>query len=106
MPAPYATLNASDTRNLYNMFKFVNDGATGGLFMPVMLFVVWIIAFIGAISEGRQASRAWIFASFISSILAILLSLMGFLNSQYMYFTFIMVAAGLVWLKLDSAPGI
>ena len=101
----YATLSGNGTSNLYELFKFVNDGVSG-TFMPVMLGVIWIIAMIGAISEGRQASRAFIFASFISSILAIVLSLVGMLNTQYMYFSFLMVGAGLIWYKLDNAPGI
>lgn len=73
--------------------------------MPIMLLVIWTVAFVGAISEGRQASRAWIFSSFICAMLAIMLSLIGMLSSQYMYFTFLMVAAGIVWYKLDNAPG-
>jgi len=101
----YPTLSGNGTSNLYELFKFVNDGVSG-TFMPVMLGVIWIIAMIGAISEGRQASRAFIFASFISSILAIILSLIGMLNTQYMYFSFLMVGAGLIWYKLDNAPGI
>jgi hypothetical protein len=74
--------------------------------MPIMLLSIWIVTFVGTISEGRQASRGFIFASFVSSILAIILSLIGFLNTQYMYFTFIMVGIGLIWYKLDNAPGI
>jgi len=106
MPAPYSVLNVTDTQNLYTLFKFANGSATNGTFMPIMLLVIWFIALIGSISEGRQASRAFIFASFVASILAIILSLIGMLSPQYMYFTFLMVAAGLVWYKLDNAPGI
>lgn len=105
MPVPYPELGTGDTDNLYNLFKFLNIGV-GGSFMAAMLGVVWIVAFLGAMSEGRQASRAFIFASFLASILSILLSLIGLLNSQFMYFTFLMVGAGLVWYKLDNAPGI
>lgn len=108
MPAPYNTpnINGTDTDNLYNLFKFVNNDTTGGYFMPVILAVIWIVAFIGALSEGRQASRAFIFSSFVGAILAIILTLIGMLNSQYMYFMFLMVAGGIVWYKLDNAPGI
>lgn len=100
----YPVLTGNET-NLYQIFQYVNSGVSGA-FMPVMLGVIWVVAMIGAISEGRQASRAFIFASFISSILAIVLSLIGMLNTQYMYFSFLLVAAGLVWYKLDNAPGI
>lgn len=74
--------------------------------MPVMLAVIWIVAFIGAISEGRQGARAFIFANFLCSVLAIVLSLMGFLAPQYMYFLFLMLAAGIVWNHLNNAPGL
>jgi hypothetical protein len=74
--------------------------------MPMMLLVIWIVAFIGAIADGRQASRGFIFASFIVSILALPLALIGMLNSQYMYFSFLMVGAGLIWSKLSNAPGL
>lgn len=105
MPSPYPVMSGNQSSNLYEIFKFVNEGVSG-IFMPIMLLVIWFIAFIGVLSEGRQASRAWIFASFISAILSIILTLIGMLNRQYMYFTFLMVAAGLVWYKLDNAPGI
>ena len=103
-PAPYPTLTGNESTNLYTLTKFVNNGVNG-LFMPLVLLSIWFISFIGAIVEGRQASRAFIFASFISSILGILLALMGMLNSQYMYFSFLMVGIGLVWMILDNAPG-
>ncbi len=74
--------------------------------MPVMLGVIFFVALIGSISEGRQASRAFIFSSFVTSILAIILSLVGMLNSQYMYFSFLLVGIGIIWYKLDNAPGI
>ena len=89
---------------MYTLFKWVNEG-TGGIWMPFTLLAVWIIAMVGSISEGRQASRAFIFASFITAILSILLSLIGMLNSQYMYLSFLLVAIGLIWHVLDNAPG-
>lgn len=106
MAAPYNTLNVTDTTNFYTLFGYVNHAVTGGLFMPVMLLVIWLVAFIGSISEGRPASRGFIFASFICSILSIMMALIGFLSSQYMYFSFLLVGAGLIWYKLDQAPGI
>lgn len=74
--------------------------------MPVMLGVIWMIALIGAITEGRQASRAFIFASFICSILGLILALVALLNSQYMYFMFLLVGIGVIWYKLAEAPGL
>ena len=105
MPVPYATISGSnETANLYTLFKFVNNGV-GGTFMPIILLATWIILFIGSLSEGRQASRGFIFSSFICSIMAIILSLIGMLSSQYMYFTFLMVGIGIIWYQLENAPG-
>lgn len=103
MPYPY-NVTALDSTNMYTLFSFINNGVNG-IFMPIMLVVVWIVAFIGALAEGRQASRGFIFASFIAAILALPLSLIGMLNSQYMYFSFLMVGIGLIWLKLENSPG-
>jgi predicted MFS family arabinose efflux permease len=104
MPAPYAVLGENDTTNLYTIFKFVNNGV-GGIFMPLLLLGIWIIAFIGSISEGRQASRAWVFASFVCSILGIIMALLGMLATQFMYFAFIMTGVGIIWNYLENSPG-
>jgi hypothetical protein len=71
-----------------------------------MTVVIWVIAFMGALAEGRQASRAFIFASFIYAILAIMLAFINLLSANYMYFSFLLVAIGLLWYKLDNAPGL
>ena len=105
MTYPYPEITNGTTENLYTVFKFVNDGV-GGIFMPLVLLAIWVIAMVGSISEGRQASRAFIFASFITSLLSILLTLIGMLNSQYMYFSFLLVGIGLMWFSLSEAPGI
>jgi len=94
----------NDTQDLFTVFKFVNDSASGGLFFPVILLAIWAIAFIGSIVEGRQAVRAWIFASFISGILGILLGIMGMLASQWMYLLILFVAFGVFWIRLQNAP--
>lgn len=103
MPAPYSIPGLNDTNSAYSIFKHLTNNFN---FMPIMLLVIWFVALIGAIAEGRQASRAFIFSSFIASVLAIILSLIGLLNPQFMYFSFLMVGAGLIWYKLDNAPGI
>lgn len=105
MPVPYPVLSGNESGNMYTLFKFVNEGVQG-VMMPLVLLAIWFISFITILSDGKQASRAFIFSSFIASILSIVLSLIGMLNPQYMYFSFLMVAAGLVWFKLENAPGI
>jgi len=106
MALPYSIPSINDTSNIMTIFQFVNNEGTGGLFMPIMLLVIWIVAFVGTISEGRQASRGMIFASFICSILAVLLSLMQMLNPNYMYFCFLLLGGGIIWHYLNNSPGI
>ncbi len=93
---------STDFRDLFTIFKFVNDSASEGLFFPIILLVIWAVAFIGAIAEGRKANRAFIFASFIGAILGILLVLMGFLNKGYVFMLILFIAFGTLWAKLTS----
>lgn len=98
--ANFTIPTVNDTQDFFEIMRFVNDSATEGLFFPVMLLVVWVIAFIGSIAETKQAYKAWTFASFIGSILAILLALMGFLDATYIYLLIFGVAMGLAWTHL------
>lgn len=99
----FATPTANETQDILSIFQFVNNKATEGLFFPVILLSIWIIAFIGSIAEGRPASRAWIFASFIGTILGSLLALLGMLNVSYVYFLILNIAIALAWIKLSGA---
>ncbi|KKN17070.1 hypothetical protein LCGC14_0969480 [marine sediment metagenome] len=99
----FPTPTANETADLFEIFQFVNNKATEGLFFPVMILTIWLIGFIGAIVEGRPASRAFIFSSFISTVLGVLLSIMGFLSITYVYFLILMVAFGIFWARLEGA---
>lgn len=99
--AYYPTPTVNDTSDLFVVFKFVNN-ATGGLFFPLILLGIWLIAFIGAIAEGRPASRAFIFSSFVSTVLGMLLSIMGMLSINYVYFLILLIAFGIFWIRLES----
>lgn len=99
----YPVPTANETADLFSIFQFVNNKATQSLFFPVIILTIWLIAFIGAIAEGRPASRAFIFSSFISTVLGILLSIMGFLSITYVYFLILLIAFGIFWIRLESA---
>ena len=94
----------NDTQDLFSIFSFINDTSSGGLFFPIMLLTIWAIAFIGSIVEGRQAVRAWIYASFISGILGMLLGIMGLLARQWIYLLILFLAFGIFWIRLQNAP--
>ena len=105
MPSPYPVLTANDTVSAYKLFQY-SSNVSGGLFMPIMMVVIWVIAFMGAMAEGRQMSRAFIFASFIYAILSMMLAFVNLISANFMYFSFLLVAIGLLWYKLDNAPGL
>lgn len=101
--ARFPTPGVNDTRTIEAMFGWVNNTATGGIFFPVILFSIWVIVFIGSVSEGRQASRAFMWANFSCSILAIILALLGFLQPSFMYLFIMMLAFSLIWFKLGNS---
>jgi hypothetical protein len=106
MAYPVPEMTAADTGNLFNLFGYVQHTATEGMFFPLIMLAVWIISLIGSLSEGRQFSLAFIFASFITAILSVPLVFINLLSSAYMYFLFILVGLGVIWMYLDRSPGI
>jgi hypothetical protein len=74
------------------------------ILMPVMLLVIFFISAIGMVFSGRSISRAITFSGFICSILGIVLSILGMLSTQYMYFCFFITGVGLIWTRLSEAP--
>lgn len=102
--AYYPTPTVNDTKSLLAVTKFINtDGVTGGLFMPVMLLVIWFIMFFGLMGNRRGGSRAWIYASFVSTILAILLGMIALISQKYVYLAIIAFSLGVFWFKLVNS---
>jgi len=101
----YALPNSTQSEGMFELFKYVNTTAEG-LFIPVILLVVWFISFIGvfgATGGGREsAARSFTFASFLVSILSVMTGIMGLLAPKFMYLTFVLVGIGVLWLKMES----
>jgi len=95
----YPTTN--QTSDLFEIMKFSNQ-ASGNIFFPLVLFAIWIIAFVGAIVEKKDASISWVFASFITMVLGMILGILELVSMQYVYLTVILLALGLFWLKLSK----
>lgn len=100
----FAVPNASDMQDLFTIFRFSNNAAGGSMFLAIM-GVVWTVALIGSLANGRKFYRGFIFANFISAILSVILALLGVLNRNYMYFFILMLAFGIVWAKLAESKG-
>ncbi len=102
-PTYYPVPNITDTRDLLSVFQWISESATGGLFFPIMILVIWVIQFIGVIAEGRPASRAWLFASFTATILSIILGILALMAQKWIYLLILFVSLGVFWVKLSSA---
>ena len=102
-PTYYPVPAANDTRDLLALFQWVSNTATDGLFFPIMILVIWVIQFVGVLSEGRPASRDWLFASFTATILSIILGILAMIAQKWVYLLIIMVSLGAFWVKLSSA---
>lgn len=99
----YPIPEPSDTRDLLSIFQFVSNDLTGGLFFPIIILVIWTVQFIGVLAEGRPASRAWVFASFVATILSIMLGLLALMEQKWIYLLVIAVSLGAFWIKLSTA---
>lgn len=100
--AIYPTPNASQMQDLFTVFRFSNDVAGGAMFLTIM-GVIWFIAIIGSLANGTKFYRGFIFANFVSSILSLILALLGVLSRSYMYFFILMLAFGIAWAKLAES---
>ena len=90
------------TDDMYQIMTSANT-ISDNIFMPVILLVTFIIWVLGAVSIGKPIHRSVLYASFICSILAILMTIMNWLSVGYMYFAFFMVAVGIIWTWLAEA---
>ncbi len=99
----FPTPTPEQTRDLLEIFRFISNDATGGLFFPVMILVIWVVQFIGVLAEGRPASRAFVFASFTATILSIILGILAMMAQKYIYLLILMVSLGAFWVKLSTA---
>ncbi len=102
-PTYFPVPDANDTNDLLSIFQFVSNEATGGLFFPIMIFVIWVVQFIGVMAEGRPASRAWLFASFTATILSIILGILAMMAQKWVYLLILLVSLGVFWVKLATA---
>lgn len=84
-------------RGLTGVFEYTNT-VSDGFFIPSIMLSLWVIAFIGSLTNLRiNASVAWIFASFLTAIVAIPFAVLGLLNPNFMYIFAILLSIGIFW---------
>ena len=101
--AYYNVPTGNQTNGLYEIFKFIGVETTAGLFFPIMILVVWAVAFMGL--KQYSSSKAWTFASFFSSFLAIMMSVLDLMSPKWMYLCIFLTLIGFVWIKLENTTG-
>jgi len=97
--AYYIEPTGNDTRGLYEFFAYTNT-VSDGIMFPIIMLVIWIIMFIA--TKRYSVSRAWTMASFFSFILSVPLMVMGMLAPKFMYLIILLLAVGVVWMKLED----
>jgi len=101
----YISTNES-IEGINGLASYVNN-VSDGIFFPLTLLGLFIIMFVTSSRFG--IARGFVFSSFFCSILAIFLVVGGMLNPNYMYFLFVLLAGGLMALRLlrsSQAPQI
>lgn len=96
----YVQPTGNETKGFYELFGYIGRTATEGLFWPVILLVIWIVSFLAM--KQYSTSRAWTFASFFCSILAIPLAVLDYIAPKWMYLVIMLTLIGFVWLKLEA----
>jgi len=99
MPNYYTPPGKNDTQGFFELTKYVSS-VTDGLLFPIILMVIWVVVFIA--TKQFSSSRAFTYAAFICTVLAIPLAVFEMLNPRYMYLFIVLLAAGAVWLKLEG----
>ena len=104
----YQYPNSTDTTGIFEFFRYVNTTADN-LFFPLILLVIWVVTFVGSFAAGGKdgiaAARSFTFASFLCSIMSILLVTIGLLAVKFMYLLFILTAVGALLIKLFTPAG-
>lgn len=98
--AYYPLPGANDTMGFFEIFRYVNNIATDGLFFFIMSLVIWVTAFM--VTKQYSSSRAFTFASFFCAVLMIILAVFNLINPKFMYVYIILVAVGFAWLKIGK----
>jgi len=95
----YPEPTGNDTRGFTELFTYVNN-VSDGFFFPAIMIVIWIVIFTG--TKQYSTSRAWTTASVVCAFLSMPLVIIQLISPKWMYLLFILVAGGLVWLKIES----
>jgi predicted cation transporter len=89
MAAPYDLTNASNMSGIPDLFTTSNQ-LTGGMFGTVILVVLWVMVFMQL--KNYSSKAAALAASFITTLVAVMLFLMSMISSQVLVVCVVLTA--------------
>ena len=78
---PFDLSNLSGSGDFVALFKY-GDEVTGNLLSPIVLFIVFMVFYLGGVSRGAQSEKSFLAASFITTISSWLFYAMGLIGIQ------------------------
>ncbi len=98
MPQPYNLTNITESSNLLGIFQASNQLSNNGLGVMVLL-AIWFVVFIRL--KMYSAKSAMFAASFIATLVAIMLFIMGMISQPILMMTIIALAVSFVIIMFD-----
>lgn len=95
----YPTPSGNESADFVGLFTFA-DRASGNIFFPVLLLVIWCVIFFS--SKKYTTSRSWLISSFITMVLSVLFAILNLVSPKIMYLLILLTAIGAVWMKLEE----
>lgn len=89
-------------QGLLGLFQYDSE-ISGGIFFPVIILCLWVVTVVSHVAVKRNIPEAFVFASFIATMLSIPLAVLNLLAPRYMYLAILMTAFGALWYKLSSS---
>lgn len=96
----YPMPNASDGNGMLEMYSYANT-VSGGIFFPVMLFVIFIVVAFSMMAF-TSIGTALIVSSFIGLVLSMILAVLGLIAHKFMYLMMLALAVGVLFKVLEN----
>ncbi len=91
----YPIQNITGSENILDYFSYGNE-ITGGMFGILVLIPIWMVLFLTMIRFGM--GRAFVGASFSTSLLSYLMAVMGLININIVLIPTLATAVGIIFI--------
>lgn len=100
MSAPYPMPSVNETAGIYDLVVYTS-GATDGYLFVMILWIIFGVAFLAL--KAFSSARALLGASFLCSILGIMLAVLDLIAARHAYIMILFFAISIFWLKLENS---